>query len=210
MWIISEFQRRQISVFRPCQRLWLVSLRGASQVGRRRGTFGSSVGLKMTPEQTNLILRKIMLDSKHFHIYTAHCTLKTFKHYTHTVHKYTRKWTLHSAYLMKTPYTLYTAQYSVDADPSFVKFHCSITFDTALTFHKKNPHLPESVIRIVLISIRCWQGVEEDLSHSVIKIILISNRCWQGLAEDLSHSVIKIILISNRCCSAGKAWRRMT
>ena len=133
-------------------------------------------------------LRKIVLDSKHFHIYTAHCTLKTLKHYTHTVHKYTRKWTLHSAYLMKTPYTLYTAQYSVDADPSFVKFHCSITFDTALTFHKKNPHLLESVIKIILISIRCWQGLEEDLSHSVIKIILISNRC----------------------CSAGKAWRRMT
>ena len=87
MWIISEFQRRQISVFRPCQRLWLVSLRGASQVGRRRGTFGSSAGLKMTPEQTNLILRKIMLDSKHFHIYTAYCTLKTLKHYTHPVHK---------------------------------------------------------------------------------------------------------------------------
>ena len=151
-------------------------------------TFGSSVGLKMTPEQTNLILRKIMLDSKHFHIYTAYCTLKTLKHYTHPVHKYTRKWTLHSAYLMKTPYTLYTAQYSVDADPSFVKFHCSITFDTALTFHKKNPHLLESVIKIILISIRCWQGLEEDLSHSVIKIILISNRC----------------------CSAGKAWRRMT
>ena len=84
--------------------------------------------------------------------------------------------------------TLYTAQYSVDANPSFVKFHCSITFDTALTFHKKNPHLQESVIKIILISIRCWQGLEEDLSHSVIKIILISNRC----------------------CSAGKAWRRMT
>ena len=29
---------------------------GASQVGRRRGTFGSSAGLKMTTEQNNLIL----------------------------------------------------------------------------------------------------------------------------------------------------------
>ena len=95
MWIISEFQRRQISVFRPCQRLWLVSLRGASQVGRRRGTFGSSAGLKMTPEQNNLILAWEKLcwtaSTSTYTLHTVH-----WKHWNieNTLHTYTRKWKL--------------------------------------------------------------------------------------------------------------------